>query len=411
MTFNGLGIAPKILENLGKLNFKVPTPIQHQSIPSAIQGKDLIGIAQTGTGKTLAFGIPLIQRVAETKSNGLILLPTRELALQVGNALNRMGGALGLKTVILIGGENMSRQIRDLRSNYHVIVATPGRLIDHLRRKTVSLNRVSVLILDEADRMLDMGFEPQIKQILQSVPEKKQTMLFSATMPPQILKIINSYMKSPVRVEVTPSGTAAENVTHEVFFVDQRSKIDLLENILENRKGNILVFSRTKHNAKKVALTIKEKGHSATEIHSNKSLNQRLSALSGFKSGLYRIMVATDIAARGIDVSNIELVVNYDLPGTPDDYVHRIGRTGRAGRSGHAISFATPDQRFEISSIERLIKKHLTVSELPELPKRQTGFSNSNQFARRGRFSNNRSSGNYFGRRRVFNSRPRRYSA
>ena len=411
LTFNGLGIAPKLLESLGRLNFTTPTPIQHQSIPSAIQGKDLIGIAQTGTGKTLAFGIPLIQKLAESRENGLILLPTRELALQVGSALNRIGASLGLRTVILIGGENMSQQIYDLRRGYHIVVATPGRLIDHLKRKTVNLNKVSALILDEADRMLDMGFEPQIRQILQSVPEKRQTMLFSATMPPQIMRIINSYMKSPVKIEVSPSGTAAENVSHEVFFVDQRLKMDLLETVLKEKKGSVLVFSRTKHNAKKIAEIIKEKGYASTEIHSNRSLKQRLNALSGFKSGFYRVMVATDIAARGIDVANIELVVNYDLPENPEDYVHRIGRTGRAGRSGQAISFATPNQRFEIGSIERLIKKQLAVSELPALIKSQSSFAGSSKFGGGNNFSKRRSFGGSFRRGKIFDSRPRRQLA
>jgi ATP-dependent RNA helicase RhlE len=370
-TFDGLGIAPKILEILDRLQFKTPTPIQFQSIPIALQGKDLMGIAQTGTGKTLAFGIPIIQRLASNKGKGLIILPTRELALQVDEALNKIGRSFGLKTAILIGGENMGKQHRQLKNNPHIIIATPGRLIDHLEQKTVNLAAVSILVLDEADRMLDMGFEPQIKKILQNVPAKRQTMLFSATMPQEIVHIANSYMQLPIRVEVAPAGSAVNTVTQELFFVRKESKMALLESLLNDYHGSVLVFSRTKFGAKKIAAGVRRAGHTSAEIHSNRSLNQRLEALSGFKLGKYRVLVATDIAARGIDVTGIELVINYDLPEQPNDYVHRIGRTGRAEHTGHAISFATPEQRFDVRAIERLIKKQLPVSQLPPLPERK----------------------------------------
>lgn len=371
-TFDGLGIAPKILEILDSLKFTVPTPIQYQSIPTALAGKDIVGIAQTGTGKTLAFGIPMIQRLASSKGKGLIILPTRELALQVNESLEKIGKPLGLRTAVLIGGENMGKQIRDIRNNPHIIVATPGRLVDHMTQRTINLNSVSILVLDEADRMLDIGFAPQIKRILQNVPQDRQTMLFSATMPPQIVALANSYMKLPIRVEVAPSGTAAANVTHEIFFVNRESKTDLLESLLKEYKGSALVFSRTKFGAKRITSAVIKMGHTAAEIHSNRSLSQRVQALNGFKKGTYRVLVATDIAARGIDVANIELVINFDLPENPEDYVHRIGRTGRAGHEGHAISFATPSQRFDIKAIERLIKKQLPVSPLPSLPKTQS---------------------------------------
>lgn len=376
-TFNGLGIAPKILEILDKLKFTTPTPIQFQSIPTALLGKDIMGIAQTGTGKTLAFGIPMIQRLATQKGRGLVVLPTRELALQVDESLNKIGRGLGLKTAVLIGGENMGKQIRQLRNNPHIIIATPGRLIDHLEQKTVSLTTVNTLVLDEADHMLDMGFAPQIKKILVSVPAKRQTMLFSATMPPEIVNIANSYMQLPIRVEVAPAGTSANNVTHELFFVGRDAKLALLENVLSEYKGSVLVFSRTKFGAKKIAAKLRITGHTAAEIHSNRSLSQRLEALSGFKLGKYRILVATDIAARGIDVTGIELVVNFDLPEQASDYVHRIGRTGRASHLGHAISFATPDQKFDVRAIERLIKKQLPISPLPALPAHKTASSYS----------------------------------
>lgn len=363
-SFDNLGIAPKLLEILAKQKFTQPTPIQSQAIPSAIEGKDLMGIAQTGTGKTLAFGIPMIQRLAQSggKSRGLIVLPTRELALQVNDSLKKIGGSLGLKTAILIGGEAIGRQTRVLRQNPHIYIATPGRLIDHLEHKSINLRDVHILVLDEADRMLDMGFAPQIKKILQAVPANRQTLLFSATMPEAIVSIANSYLKTPLRIEVAPAGSAVKSVTQEIFFVDRNQKLPLLKTVLNQYKGSVLVFSRTKFGAKKIALAIRQMGETATEIHSNKSLNQRIEALNGFKLGKYRVMVATDIAARGIDVSGIQLVVNYDLPENAEDYVHRIGRTGRAASTGHAISFATHDQRRDINTIERLIRKTLPVS-------------------------------------------------
>lgn len=366
LSFDGLGIAPKLLEILDKNKYTVPTPIQHQSIPVALQGQDIMGIAQTGTGKTLAFGIPMIQHLATKKGMGLVILPTRELALQVDESLNKIGRGLGLKTAILIGGENMGKQLRQLRAQPHIIIATPGRLIDHLEQKSVNLTTVNVLVLDEADRMLDMGFAPQIKRILVTVPKERQTMLFSATMPSEIVNIANSYMKLPVRVEVAPAGSSSQNVTQEIYFVQKHDKLSLLKNILTEYKGSVLVFTRTKFGAKKLAQSVRNMGHTSNEIHSNRSLNQRIEALAGFKLGKYRVMVATDIAARGIDVTGIELVVNYDLPEQAADYVHRIGRTGRAGHEGHAISFVTPDQKFDLRAIERLIKKELPVAKTPE---------------------------------------------
>lgn len=367
--FDQLGIAPKLLDILTKNSFVTPTPIQQQSIPSAIEGKDLIGIAQTGTGKTLAFGLPMIQRLAQSggKSRGLIILPTRELAVQVNDSLKKIGGSLGLKTAILIGGEPIHRQQRALKTHPHIIIATPGRLIDHIESRGISLANVHILVLDEADRMLDMGFAPQIKKILDEVPKERQTLLFSATMPDDIVKIANKYMSLPLRVEVAPAGTAVKSVSQEIFFVERGKKLPLLKNILNQYKGSVLVFSRTKHGAKKIAQVIRNFGETATEIHSNRSLNQRLEALKGFTLGKYRVLVATDIAARGIDVKGIQLVINYDLPDQAEDYVHRIGRTGRASTTGHAISFATHDQKRDIATIERLIRTSLPVSKTPEL--------------------------------------------
>ncbi len=359
--FGNLGIAPKLLEILSRSKFTQPTPIQSQSIPIAIQGKDVMGIAQTGTGKTLAFGIPMLQSLAQNKGKkGLVLLPTRELAYQVDESLRKLGQSIGLKTAVLIGGESMDRQIRMLRQDPHIIVATPGRLNDHLVNSKLSLQNVSVLVLDEADHMLDMGFEPQIRKILARIPKQRQTMLFSATMPPEIINMANSYMHMPLRVEVTPPRTTVKSVTQELIFVDKNRKNDLLKSAISEFNGSVLVFTKTKYKAKDVTRFLKKTGLSAEEIHSNRSQSQRRKALDGFKMGKYRVLVATDIAARGIDVKGIELVVNYDLPATADDYVHRIGRTGRAGLTGRAITFATPDQRRDVTSMERLIKQTLT---------------------------------------------------
>ena len=366
--FTGLGIAPLLLDALDKLKFTVPTPVQRQSIPIGIEGKDLIAIAQTGTGKTLAFGIPLIQRLAKIKGRGLILLPTRELAIQVDEAIQAIGRAIGLRTAVLIGGASMYVQKQHLQRKPHVIIATPGRLLDHVEQRTVSLADMRILILDEADRMLDMGFAPQIKRIFAVLPTERQTMLFSATMPQEIVSIAQKHMQLPLRVEIARAGTAADKVTQEVFFIAKEAKTRLLEALLTQYPGSVLVFMRTKHAARKLAGQVKTMGHTAADIHSDRSLAQRRQALEGFKSGKYRVLVATDIAARGIDVTGIELVINYDLPMNTQDYVHRIGRTGRAGRSGRAISFATFDQRRDVRDIERLIRTQLPVKSVPELP-------------------------------------------
>ncbi len=413
--FSDLGIAPKLLGILEQLQFSQPTPIQHQAIPPAMEGKDLVGIAQTGTGKTLAFGIPMIQRLATARGQGLIMLPTRELALQVDETLQKVGRPLGLKTAVLIGGASMYQQVQQLRRTPHVIIATPGRLVDHLQQKTVSLNQIKIVVLDEADRMLDIGFLPQIKQILSLVSTERQTMLFSATMPSEIAQLAGKYMRMPLRVEVAPAGTSAAKVEQEVFMVSKEVKIQLLDKLLTDNAGTILIFSRTKHGAKKIAAGIRHMGHTAVEMHSNRSLAQRKEALAGFKSGKYRIMVATDIAARGIDVKDISLVINYDLPDNSEDYVHRIGRTARAGQSGKAISFASPDQRNDLRGIERLIRKTLPILALPVLPPRRTPVfvprDNFDSFAPRQHGGGQRSGGRPFGGRSSSGRPPRRSSS
>lgn len=367
-SFSDLGIAPKLLDSLARLQYVVPTPIQQQAIPTAIEGKDLIGIAQTGTGKTLAFGVPMIQRLARVKGRGLVVLPTRELALQVEEALQRVGRSLGLRIAVLIGGASMGLQIKMLQRNPHIIVGTPGRIIDHLNQKTLRLDDARIVVLDEADRMLDMGFAPQIQKIFRTLPSDRQTMLFSATMPPEIIKIATAHMKLPIRIEVAPTGTPAARVTQEIFIIPKEAKVRLLDKLLQGNPVTTLIFTRTKYGAKKLARIVRAMGHASAEIHSNRSLSQRRDALEGFRAGKYRVLIATDIASRGIDVRGIGLVINYDLPENPGDYVHRIGRTARAGAGGHAISFAAPDQRRDLRDIERSIKKSLPISQLPELP-------------------------------------------
>ena len=365
--FNNLGIGEKLLQALAKSGLSTPTPIQRESIPVANLGKDLLGVAQTGTGKTLAFSIPMIQRLALYKGRGLVLLPTRELAVQVDETIRKYGREMGLRTAVLIGGENINRQINALRSEPHIIVATPGRLNDLLTRRAVKLNEVKVLVLDEADMMLDMGFMPQIESILKTIPRDRQTMLFSATMPSEIIKLANAYMTTPLRVEVAPSGTTATNVDQEIFVVDKAGKLGQLENLLHEYTGSVLIFCRTKYGVRNLTEKICQMGCKAAEIHSNRSQIQRRKALDGFRDGRYRVLVATDIAARGIDVSGIELVVNYDLPDAINDYVHRIGRTARAGKTGKAISFADPSQAWEIKEIEKLVKKTVPLREIVKL--------------------------------------------
>jgi len=366
-TFDSLGISPDVLKLLSAKGIEAPTPIQHSAIPVALQGDDVIGIAQTGTGKTLAFGIPLLERLHRHGKRALIVLPTRELAQQVEESLLPIARHFKIGIAVFIGGASMHRQRMMLKANPRVLIATPGRLIDHLEQKTVTLREVSILVLDEADRMLDMGFAPQIKKILAAVPKERQMLLFSATMPAAIGKIATEHMRTPVRVEVAPPGTSAAMVEQHAIILPKTEKITMLSSLLADVEGSALVFVRTKHGAKKLTAALKKDGHNAAEIHSNKSLAQRKDALAGFKAGKYRVLVATDIAARGIDIVRLELVINFDLPDNPEDYVHRIGRTGRAGKPGQSMSFVTPDQRNDLRTIERLIRKSVNVSEHPSV--------------------------------------------
>ena len=407
--FYGLGIAPKLLDVLDKLHFTVPTPIQAQAIPSATEGKDVVGIAQTGTGKTIAFAIPMVQQLAAKRGKGLVLLPTRELAIQVNEVMQQFAPQMGMGSVVLIGGENIDRQIRDLRRNPRILIATPGRLLDHMGQGTVKVNDVGILILDEADRMFDMGFAPQINRIIAALPKDRQTMLFSATMPDEIMKLAGKNMRMPVRVEVARAGTAAANVEHELYIVSRSVKPAMLGKILDKYWGSVLLFVRTRHDAARVAEMLHRMHHSVAEIHSDRSLNQRKEALEGFKTGKYRILVATDIAARGIDVVGIELVINYDLPDEYDNYVHRIGRTGRAGHAGRAISLVTPGQGGDVRAIEALARINIPVATHPDIVPEQFSAGaelfEKNQEALKGPGGKNLMTSFRMGRRKIPNKK------
>lgn len=364
--FSDLNLSKNILEALNKLGFTTPTPIQEKAIPLGLKGKDVIGIAQTGTGKTLAFTLPMIQRIGALGGKGLILVPTRELAHQVREEIEKVGSKIGIQSVLLIGGAAMEPQIYKLKKNPHIIVATPGRMIDHLERRTIKLHDVQTLVLDEADRMLDMGFTPQINRILETVPAERQTLLFSATMASGVAKIAHSYMREPVKIEVAPAGTSAKNIVQGIYYVEQDRKFELLESLIAEHKDElVMVFCRTKHGTKKMAHTLNKNRIKTEELHSNRSLNQRRNALENFKSRKSHVLIATDVAARGIDVKEIALVVNYDLPEQLEDYVHRIGRTGRAGHTGKAVSFATPGQFRDVKSIERIVGREIPALESP----------------------------------------------
>jgi ATP-dependent RNA helicase RhlE len=356
--FGALNLSPSILQKINRLGFTVPTPIQNQAIPVALSGRDLVGIAQTGTGKTLAFGLPIVEML-EPGRLALVMAPTRELALQIQETFQ----SLGIKASLLIGGESFHRQASFLRNNRPpVVVATPGRLEDHVNQRTIDLRKVSIVVLDEGDRMLDMGFAPAIRRIMDRVPKERQTMLFSATMPSEITNLASTYLRNPARIEVARPGATADNVEQEVVVLPHADKAGMLSSLLKEHTGSILVFARTRHGARKLAKTVRDFGHSAAELHSDRTLEQRRAALNGFKKGTYRVLVATDIAARGIDVKDIGLVVNFDIPEKPEDYIHRIGRTGRAGASGKAITLVTPEQQKDVRDIEKLLKTSITVS-------------------------------------------------
>lgn len=361
--FTDLGLSRVILNALSELGLVEPTPIQRQAIPLVGQGHDLIGIAQTGTGKTFAFGLPVMERLKESEGTALILVPSRELALQVEESLLKIARPLRLRTAVIIGGSSMGRQVSQLRAHPRIIVATPGRLMDHLQQGTLNLKDVEVVILDEADRMLDMGFEPAIRRIMMQTPATRQTLLFSATMPNSVARLAEGYLRDPKRVEIKPQGTRAESIAQELIVSPLENKLEVLTQLLYDEAGTVLVFARTRHGARKLARYVKTLGHSVAELHADRTQAQRKEALDGFRSSRYRILVATDVAARGIDVPCIGLVVNFDLPDQAEDYVHRIGRTGRAGETGKAITLATPEQSQAVVAIERILRAEIPLSE------------------------------------------------
>ncbi len=366
--FYGLGIAPKLMDILDKKGFVKPTPIQQKSIPVATEGKDMVGIAQTGTGKTIAFALPMIQRLAQGPGKALVLLPTRELAVQVAEVCRDFAPAFNMGVACLIGGEGKEGQLRDLHRKARILIGTPGRVYDHIERGAAKVHDARILVLDEADRMFDMGFAPQINRIIRQLPTQRQTMLFSATIPDEVMKLASQHMKLPIRIEVAKSGTAATNVIQELYVVRSGMKPLLLSKLLEKYTGTVLIFVETRYDAAKVAQILEHMGHAVAELHSDRTMGQRKDAMEGFKSGKYRILVATDIAARGIDVTGIELVVNYEMPAEDDSYVHRIGRTGRAGQPGRAVTFAMPEQGGDVRSIETLTGIPMTQVTHPDVP-------------------------------------------
>jgi superfamily II DNA/RNA helicase len=358
-TFQELSLPKPIEKALAEMNFQIPTPIQAQSIPVTLTGRDLIGCAQTGTGKTAAFGIPMIVSLLKNRNqNALILVPTRELANQVTEVLRDLTKhTVELRVVNIIGGMSMQPQLRALSKGFRIIVATPGRLVDHLQRKPGLLSNVSFLVMDEADRMLDMGFAPQLKQIFPHLAKDRQTLLFSATLAPEINKLAEKMLKNPARVQVGEVSKAAPKIDQQIRRMKQDEKNDVLLDEINAREGTILVFARTQRRTDRVSRFLTGYGLSVTSIHGGRSQGQRTRAIDGFRDGTFRIMIATDIAARGIDIDHVAHVINIDLPEVPEDYVHRIGRTARAGRSGEAISFISPDEQDNWRAIEKLLGK------------------------------------------------------
>lgn len=364
MTFESLGLSPALLRALTEQNYSTPTPIQAEAIPLALAGHDLLGGAQTGTGKTAAFGLPLLNRLSkQTAANGfrrpraLILVPTRELAVQVTESLRGYGKHLRISTAAIFGGAGMGPQVEMFRRGVDVLVATPGRLIDHMERGTAKLDSIEILVLDEADRMLDMGFLPAMKRILAKLPRERQTMLFSATFESQLKQLALEFMREPKQVQVAAQNTIAETIAHRAHVVDVARKRDLLVDILSKRHTDrVIVFGRTKHGCNRLAEQLEESGLSAVAIHGNKSQAQRQKALRDFKAGKARVLVATDVAARGLDIPDLPLVINYDLPMVAEDYIHRIGRTGRNGASGEALSFVAPEEGGLLRQIQRMLK-------------------------------------------------------
>ena len=368
-SFIDLGVAAPLARALASENHAVPTPIQAKAIPLILEGRDLLGVAQTGTGKTAAFVLPILQRLALRQEpakaktvRALILAPTRELALQIGERIGAYGRHTRLRHTVILGGVGQNPQVKALARGIDILVATPGRLLDLVGQGHVILGRVAFFVLDEADRMLDMGFIRDVRKIIAGLPKDRQSLLFSATMPADVAALAHDMLKSPVRIDVSPAAPTVERIDQRVFFVDAPGKRVLLASLLTDPAlARVLVFTRTKHGANRVAEQLERSGIAAEAIHGNKSQSARQSALEGFRSGRARVLVATDIAARGIDVDSVTHVINYELPNVPESYVHRIGRTARAGASGIAFSFCDPSERPHLREIEALTKRRLIV--------------------------------------------------
>jgi len=367
MTFKELNISEPILKALTNKKYETPTPIQEQAIPVALSGRDLLGIAQTGTGKTAAFAIPIIQKLNQPERKGgkrdiraLILTPTRELAIQIDECFSDYTKYTDLRHTVIFGGVSQKPQVDNLKHGTDILIATPGRLLDLINQKHISLNQIKHFVLDEADRMLDMGFIHDIKRLLPMLPQKRQTLFFSATMPTSIAKLSKSILYKPVKVEVAPVSSVVDTIEQYLYFVEKPQKSDLLFTILnKDSEKSVLVFSRTKHGADKIVRVLNKKGIGCEAIHGNKTQGARQRALNNFKSGKTRVIIATDIAARGIDIANLEMVINYDLPDVAETYVHRIGRTGRAGNKGKALTFCSQEEQVIVRDIQKLTGKKL----------------------------------------------------
>jgi ATP-dependent RNA helicase RhlE len=381
MTFSALGVAEPILRALAAENYATPTPIQTRAIPALLAGRDLLGIAQTGTGKTAAFGLPLLQKLSvghvpprPREARSLILAPTRELAVQIGESLRTYGRFLNLRMAVILGGVSQHAQINATKNGVDILIATPGRLLDLVNQRHIRLDTVGTLIVDEADRMLDMGFIRDVRKIVALLPKERQSMLFSATMPDDVVKLVGDMLRQPERIEVAPQGRTADRVSQKLYHVAAMQKRQLLVELLKDAAMNrVIVFTRTKHGANKVAEHLGRNGIPADAIHGNKSQNARQRALEQFRAGKARVLVATDIAARGIDIDDISHVVNFELPNEPESYVHRIGRTARAGAGGIAISFCDPSERPFLRDIEKLTRLRIEAlaHDLPPLSEAQ----------------------------------------
>ncbi len=385
MSFEKLNLIEPILRALKTEGYTKPTPIQEQAIPILLERKDLLGCAQTGTGKTAAFAIPILQLLhqdelykASVGIGTLILTPTRELAIQIGESFAAYGRNLKLKHTVIFGGVSQKSQTDALRAGVHILIATPGRLLDLMNQRFVKLDHIKIFVLDEADRMLDMGFIHDVKKVIAKLPVKRQTLFFSATMPKEISSLANSILTNPTRVEVTPPSSTANTIKQSLYFVDKKNKKSLLLDLLKDKSiVTALVFTRTKHGADRVTMDLNKAGVHAEAIHGNKSQNARQRALTNFKLQKTRVLVATDIAARGIDVDDLSTVINYELPNIPETYVHRIGRTGRAGASGVSLSFCDFEEREFLRDIQKLISKPIPVVEDHAYPMTQTSMANN----------------------------------